>query len=111
MRKEFLLRGLKGELEMMKYLPFMTETDVITKKPRWCIADEEYDVHPFGKLIRTPAKYHTKGYILEHKKYYHGFFMNLKCTEGFYNQYSHILDKYICTENHINREFQPSWMN
>ena len=110
MRKEFLLRGLRGELEMMKYLPFMTETDVITKKLRWCIANEEYDINPFGKLIKIPARFHARGHIIAHKKYYHGFFMNLKCTEEFYNKYKPSLDKYICTEDHINRDFQPGWM-
>ena len=32
MRKEFLLRGLKGELDMLDQLQFMTEKDVDTKK-------------------------------------------------------------------------------
>tara|TARA_B100001750_G_C15376543_1_gene530132 strand:- start:354 stop:686 length:333 start_codon:yes stop_codon:yes gene_type:complete len=110
MRKEFLLRGLKGENDMLLYLPFMTEKDVDTKEERWCIAAEEYDINPFGKLIKSPARFHARGHIIEHKKYYHGFFMNLKCTEEFYNKYKNNLDKYICTEDHINRDYQPSWM-
>ena len=110
MRKEFLLRGLKGENDMMIYLPFLTETDVETKKPRWCVAAESYDVNPFGKLIKSPARFHARGHIIEHKKYYHGFFMNLKCTEEFYNKYKNNLEQYIVTEEHINRDYQPAWL-
>lgn len=110
MRKEFLLRSTKGEIDMLTYLPFMTELDVDTKKPRWTIAAKEFDVNPFGKLIKTPARFHARGHIIEHKKYYHGFFMNLKCTEEFYNKYKNNLDKYIVTEDHINRDHQPAWL-
>lgn len=110
MRKEFLLRGLKGENDMMVYLPFLTETDVETKKPRWCVAAENYDINPFGKLIKSPARFHARGHIIEHKKYYHGFFMNLKCTEEFYNKYKNNLEQYIVTEEHINRDYQPAWL-
>ena len=110
MRKEFLLRGLKGENDMMVYLPFLTETDVETKKPRWCVAAENYDINPFGKLIKSPARFHARGHIIEHKKYYHGFFMNLKCTEEFDNKYKNNLEQYIVTEEHINRDYQPAWL-
>lgn len=109
MRKEFLLRSTKGEIDMLTYLPFMTEVDVDTKKTGWTIAAKEYDVNPFGKLVKTPARFHARGHIIEHKKYYHGFFMNLKCTEDFYNKYKNNLDQYIVTEEHINREHQPAW--
>ena len=94
---------------MLTYLPFMTEMDVDTKKTGWTIAAKEYDVNPFGKLVKTPARFHARGHIIEHKKYYHGFFMNLKCTEDFYNKYKNNLDQYIVTEEHINREHQPAW--
>lgn len=110
MRREFLLRSTRGELDLMTYLPFLTEQDVATKKARWCIAAAEYDLNPFGKLIKAPARYHARGHIIEHKKYYHGFFANLRCTEEFYNKYKVVLDKYIVTEDHINRDSQPSWL-
>ena len=73
-------------------------------------AAAEYDLNPFGKLIKAPARYHARGHIIEHKKYYHGFFANLRCTEEFYNKYKVVLDKYIVTEDHINRDSQPSWL-
>jgi hypothetical protein len=110
MWKEFLLRSTRGELDLMTYLPFLTEVDVETKKPRWCIATVEYDLNPFGKLIKTPARYHARGYTIDHKKYYHGFFVNLRCTEEFYNKYKNNLDQYIVTEEHISRDSQPSWL-
>lgn len=109
MRLSFLLRNSRGEADMMIYLPFLTEKDLQTKKQRWCIATPEYDLNPFGKLVKSPAKYHSKGKVLEHRKYYHGFFANLSCTEEFYNKYKNNLDKYIVVEEHINRDSQPTW--
>ena len=109
MRKEFLLRGLKGEFHMLDKLPFMTGKDVDTKKPRLEIASEDYDINPFGKLVREPAKYHARGHILEHKKYYHGFFMNLKCTEEFYDKHKEEIEPFICDEDWISRDHQPVW--
>ena len=101
----------RGEADMMKFLPFLTEVIVGTFDDRqWCIATHEYGLNPFAKLLKSPATYHPKGHIIEHKKYYHGFFASINCEEEFYNKYKANLDKYIVTEDHIIRDFQPTWL-
>ena len=51
---------------------------------------------------------------VQHKKYHHGFYMNLTCSEKFYNDNKDMLDKYILTEKrqkelNINPEIIPAW--
>ena len=101
----------RGETDLMMYLPFLTEIIVGTLDDKqWCMATSEFGLNPFGKLLKSPATYHAKGHIIEHKKYYHGFFANLNCTEDFYNKYKKNIDKYSVKENQIIRDFQPTWL-
>ena len=75
MRKEFLLGCTNGEILMMEHMFMLTEKNIYTKKPQWCISCPEFDVHPFGKLLKEAATYHLKsGKVKTHAKYHHGFY-------------------------------------
>ena len=111
MRKDILLTSTRGENDLMKFLPFLTDVVMGTFDDRqWCVATPEYGFNPFGKLLKSPATYHAKGHILEHKKYYHGFFASLNCTEDFYNKHKKNLDKYTVEAEQVIRDFQPTWL-
>ena len=112
--REFLLRSVEGESKMLKNLSFLTETDVHTQDEVWCLAGPEHSINPFGKLIKQRGTINKKtGKPVSHRKYFHGFFVNLICTEKFYNRNKEELDKYILSEDEnatgIHRDNQPQW--
>lgn len=117
--EEHLLRGLKGEKEMLEELSCLTETDVMNRNERWCIAGPKHSVNPFGKLIKENQEQKVlkktgKVVITKHRKYYHGFFVQLTCSDKFYENNKNQLDKYILTsenkkELNINPNNLPSW--
>jgi hypothetical protein len=108
MRKEFLLGCTHGEPYMMEHMFMLTEKNIYTKKPQWCISCPEFDVHPFGKLLKEAAKYHLKsGKVKTHAKYHHGFYMNVNCTEEFYNKYKTKFDEFSIKEDWILESSQP----
>ena len=108
MRQEFLLGCVNGEILMMEHLFMLTEKNIYTKKPQWCISCPEFDVHPFGKLLKEAAKYHLKsGKVKTHAKYHHGFYMNVNCTEEFYNKYKTKFDEFSIKEDWILESSQP----
>ena len=111
MRKDFLLGCVNGEILMMEHLFFLTEKNIYTKKPQWCISTPEFDINPFGKLLREAASYKPNGKILSHAKYFHGFYMNINCSEEFYNKYKPKMDQFIVLEPHILKDSQaPVWL-
>ena len=74
-RVNFLLGSVNGEQIMMTHLFALTEKNIHTKKPQWRISCPEFDLHPFGKLLREAATYHPKtGKVKTHAKYHHGFY-------------------------------------
>ena len=118
--KEFILRCLDGENTILQDQSCLHDIDVNTRKVKWCLAGPEHGINPFGKLIKQPQKQNInkktgKIFIQQHKKYHHGFFMNLTCSENFYNNNKSELDKYILTEEaqkdlNINLELVPTWL-
>ena len=111
-RVNFLLGSVNGEQIMMTHLFALTEKNIHTKKPQWRISCPEFDLHPFGKLLREAATYHPKtGKVKTHAKYHHGFYMNINCTEEFYNKYKPKMDEFIVLEPHILKDSQaPVWL-
>ena len=107
MRKDFLLGCVNGEILMMEHLFLLTEKNIYTKKPQWCISTPEFDINPFGKLLKQPASYGADGKVKIHAKHYHGYYMNLNCTEEFYERYKPKFDEFIIVEEHILRDSQP----
>ena len=117
--REFLLRSFKGENIMLKDLSCLHDIDVNTQDEKWCFAGLEYGINPFGKLVKQAQKQiinkkNGKAITIQHKKYHHGFYMNLTCSEKFYNDNKDMLDKYILTEErkkelNINPEIIPAW--
>ena len=74
--KTFLLMGFKGEQDMMENLNFLTMRCIDTGKIMWQLATHEYDINPFGKLVKRPQVMNEQGEITTHVSYYHGFFAN-----------------------------------
>ena len=111
-RVEFLLGSVNGEQVMMTHLFALTEKNIHTKKPQWCVSCPEFDLHPFGKLLREAATYHPKtGKVKTRAKYHHGFYMNINCTEEFYKENIINLDKFIITEEWVLASSQaPVWL-
>ena len=111
-RLNFLLGSVNGESVMMTHLFELTEKNIHTKKPQWCISSPDFDLHPFGKLLREAATYHHKtGKVKTHAKYHHGFYMNINCTEEFYKKNIINLDKFIVTEEWVLASSQaPVWL-
>ena len=108
MRKEILLRSTLGEAHLIKCLPFLTEKNLETKKDEWYKATPDYDLNPFGKLVKSYAKKNASGKVIEHKKYHYGFFVNLKCTEDFYNKHKPGLTQFqVFKEQGF---IAPSWL-
>lgn len=111
MRKEFLLGCVNGEILMMEHLFMLTEKNIYSRKPQWCISTPDFDIHPFGKLLRDPATFHKNGKIKTHARYHHGFYMNINCTEEFYEKYKPKLDEFIITEEWVLKGSQPpAWL-
>tara|TARA_B110000495_G_C22890834_1_gene519604 strand:- start:540 stop:881 length:342 start_codon:yes stop_codon:yes gene_type:complete len=113
MEHEFLLMDTRGEQDLMKFCPFLTELKIDTfDNYQWCTATTEYNLNPFGLLIKSPATFTKKGKVVEHVKYYHGFFATIQCTDNFYTKYKPNLDKYIVTDDHIKiiRDSVPKWL-
>lgn len=110
-RMTLLLLGLEGEQKMMEALPFMVMSDIDSDKKRWCLASTEYNLNPFGKLVKKPARYLPNGETFEHKKHYHGWFASLRCSEEFYNEHKEDLDKFdVTNEKHFKTDYLPTWM-
>jgi len=117
--EDHLLRGLKGEKDMIEKLSCLTEQDVKTKQERWCMAGPKHSVNPFGKLVKENQeqkvlKKSGKIIITKHRKYHHGFFVRLTCSNEFYENNKKQLDKYILTsknqkELNINPNNLPAW--
>tara|TARA_B100000029_G_scaffold129504_1_gene122991 strand:- start:1676 stop:2005 length:330 start_codon:yes stop_codon:yes gene_type:complete len=107
-RKEILLRSTLGEAHLIKCLPFLTVKDLETKKPVWCRATADYDLNPFGKLVKSQAKTNAAGKIIAHKKHHHGFFVNLKCTEEFYEKNKGGLENFHAREDQ--GFIAPAWL-
>jgi len=107
MRQEFLLGCVNGEILMMEHLFMLTEKNIYTRKPQWCISTPDFDINPFGKLLKSPASYLSNGKIKTHAKHYHGFYMNMNCTDEFYEKYKPKFDEFIITEEHILRDSKP----
>ena len=107
---EFLLMGLEvnGEKDMMKRLNMCTMKNSDTGELMWQPATDEYNINPFGRLIDKPARM-VHGKIVEDTVFFHGFFINLRCTTDFYNRYKDSLDFYITEDEHIRRDHQPKW--
>ena len=111
MEKEFLLRSIHGETDLMEKLSICTNTNRYTGKRQWISSSIDYSINPFGKLVRTPAVKTTQGKIMEHRRNFHGFFANIKCTEEFYKKNKTTLDLFIVTdEQKIDRTYQPTWI-
>jgi hypothetical protein len=111
MEKEFLLRSIHGEVDLMEKLSVCTSTNRYTKKKQWITSSIDYTINPFGKLTKTLAVKTTQGKVLEHKRNFHGFFANIKCTEEFYKINKTTLDFFIVTDEHkIDRTYQPTWI-
>jgi len=108
MRKEILLRSTLGEDHLIKALPFLTERSLETKKAVWCKATSDYDLNPFGKLVKSHAKKNASGKIIEHKKHHHGWFASLKCTEEFYEENKAGLESFHAREE--NGFIAPAWL-
>ena len=108
--QDVLLMTQKGEKEMMKDLPFLTMTEIGTGETIWQLASPDYNINPFGKLVRTPAKYLGNGAVMHHAKYYHGFFVSLRCSEEFYKSKEWFMRNYNVTdEKHYSRDHMPKW--
>lgn len=107
--KTFLLMGFKGEQDMMENLNFLTMRCIDTGKIMWQLATHEYDINPFGKLVKRPQVMNEQGEITTHVSYYHGFFANFRCNTPFYDKYRHHLDEYITYDEHIKTDHQPTW--
>ena len=107
MRQEFLLGCVNGEILMMEHLFMLTEKNIYTRKPQWCISTPDFDINPFGKLLKSQASYLANGKVKTHAKHYHGFFMNMNCTDEFYEKYKPKFDEFIITEEHILRDSKP----
>ena len=107
MRQDFLLGCINGEMLMMEHLFMLTEKNIKTRLPQWCMSTSEYDINPFGKLLKQPATFGANGKVKIHAKYYHGYYMNMNCTEEFYNKYKQKFDEFIIVEEHILRDSQP----
>lgn len=111
MRKELLLGHFSGEDKLKSILKCVAEENVFTKKTQWRTSTPEYDINPFGKLLRTPVVYHTNGKIKNHPKYHHGFYINMNCTEEFYNKNKYAIDKVTVKEEWILTESHPpKWL-
>ena len=111
MRQDFLMGCVNGEIIMMEHLFMLTEKNIYTRLRQWCTSTPEYDINPFGKLIKQPASFRTDGKVKNHAKYYHGYYMNFNCTEEFYNKYKSKFDEFIVVEEHILRDSQqPNWL-
>ena len=101
--EEHLLRGLRGEKEMIEKLSCLTELDAMSRQPRWCMAGPKYSINPFGKLVKESQEQKVlkktgEVVITKHRKYHHGFFVRLTCSDKFYEKNKKQLDKYILTE-------------
>ena len=112
--KEFLLMGFSGEKEMMETLHFCTMKQVDTnandgKQRMWQPASHDYNINPFGKLLDEPSETNERGDIVKHKTYFHGFFINLRCTKDFYEKWKTEIDEYVTEDENIKRDHQPKW--
>ncbi len=115
----YLLRSTKGEKDMLENIPCLSEIDVNTQDKIWCFASLEHSLNPFGKIpiknqVQTVNKKNGKVFIYQHRKYCHGFFVSLNCSEEFYNRNKNDLEKYIISEErqkemNINQDNIPSW--
>lgn len=108
--KQVLLKGGKGEIDMMKDCSFFTQRDIYSGKTIWLLGTLDYTLNPFGKLTKKPSRHLPTGQVFKHSSYYHGFFVSLLCTEAFYNEHSEILKEYDVTdEKYYNKEHMPKW--
>tara|TARA_B110000495_G_C22836002_1_gene487635 strand:- start:311 stop:646 length:336 start_codon:yes stop_codon:yes gene_type:complete len=111
MRQEFLLRCVNGEIFMMEHLLILTEKNIFTKKSQWCMSSPDFDINPFGKLLKVAGTHLSNGKINTHAKYYHGYHMTIKCTKEFYEKHKQEMDEFIIVDKHILRDSQPpTWL-
>lgn len=106
--KDFLLMATRGEKDMKQNLPFMTEKD-FEGNVCWTISSHDHEIDAFGKLVNEPAVV-RKGRTIQHRKYYHGFFASLRCTEDYYSKYKEHLDKYINEEEYLLNATRSTWL-
>jgi len=108
--KDVLLMSTQGEKAMMEGMPFLTMAHIDTGEMIWQLATPDYNINPFGKLVRTPARILNTGQILTHNKYYHGFFIAMRCSEEFYKSKEWFMKEYNVTdEKHYARTHMPKW--
>ena len=109
MRKVLVLKSVKGQDYLMKSLYMLTEKNLYTKKTQWCLNTPEYDLNPVGKIIKTPIVYGLNRKIRSHAKYFHGFYIVLKCTEEFYQKYEKNIVSFIKPDYEDVQRYLPAW--
>lgn len=107
---KFLLLGIRGEQEMMKIFHFLSMKDVFEDKLRWQPATKDYSINPFGKLVRVPARVLDNGRIMDHKKHYHGFFVDLRCSKPFYENHKEVIDSHVVKDGEVDLRYRPKWL-